>query len=184
MVFDDIAVETRACPARRANLSRNVWRHRSVQSFHPITITLMPWIVTKPAAPSLPPRKPPATSVQPFQSLNPFLHSLPSVPSPTPTLQNDPEEEDEDLRKALAMSRGEEDDNRGERERSVRVTGAPPPSPAPTQDQEEGEVMQTLFGPSNKVEDGSTAVVPANVSCLSYLATFLLASHRPCLGVC
>ncbi|KAK4684998.1 hypothetical protein P7C73_g5163, partial [Tremellales sp. Uapishka_1] len=62
-----------------------------------------------------------------------------------PPMQDDPE--DDDLMQAIAMSKaGMEDDGRQERERSVRASGAPPPSPQA----EEGEVMQTLFGPSEK----------------------------------
>ena len=60
--------------------------------------------------------------------------------------------------KGTGTGTGEDSESRQERERSVRAT-APPPSP----DAEEGEVMNTLFGPSNKEEDGRTAMIPAQV---------------------
>lgn len=56
--------------------------------------------------------------------------------------------------------------DRDQRERSVRAT-APPPSPDPvnvplkgtTQAEEEGEVVNSLFGPSTKEEEGASAMI-------------------------
>jgi hypothetical protein len=73
------------------------------------------------------------------------------------------DDEDEELQRAIRMSQEDQnmddDDRRQERERSVRASGAPPPSPDP----EEGEIIGTLFGPSNKEEDGRTAMVRLQV---------------------
>ncbi|KAK8865579.1 hypothetical protein IAR55_000723 [Kwoniella newhampshirensis] len=55
----------------------------------------------------------------------------------------------------------DENEKRQERERSVRATGVPPPSPE-GEVNDEGEVMQTLFGPSEKNDvEGKMALVPA-----------------------
>lgn len=102
-------------------------------------------------------------------SNNPFRNNLP------PPSQARVDDEDEELQRAIRMSQDDQnmddEERRQERERSVRAT-APPPSP----DAEEGEVLGTLFGPSNKEEEGQTAMVRAQVSFEMYTAS----GYRTC----
>jgi hypothetical protein len=101
--------------------------------------------------------------------------------NPPPPSQARVDDEDEELQRAIRMSQEDQnmddEERRQERERSVRAT-APPPSP----DAEEGEVLGTLFGPSNKEEEGQTAMVRAQVGCEMYMpaeATRALTTQGP-----
>lgn len=117
--------------------------------------------------PALPPRRPPRPVLG---SNNPFNTASQSQPRDVITIDDD--DNDDDFQRAIRLSQqiGSEDatigNDRDERERSVRAT-APPPSPDPVvsrlkegdQAKEEGGVMDTLFGPSTKEEEGATTMI-------------------------
>ncbi|WWD18247.1 hypothetical protein CI109_102697 [Kwoniella shandongensis] len=143
--------------------------------------------VTSPAPPppaqTLPPPYParrPLPPVQPQASLTPTLvdddedeelrkaialsqceSGPPTAAAPAPTTMTagtDPEQGG----MKLDITDFDENEKRQERERSLRATGVPPPSPEGETVDEEGEVMQKLFGPSEKNDpDGRMALVPA-----------------------
>lgn len=108
----------------------------------------------------MPAQQMPQEQAPQFQSNNPFnQYAFPAPPTAPPGIAH----EDDDLRRAIELSTQQEEEDRGrrvERERSVRAS-APPPSPGRIDD--DGQVVGSLFGPSNKEDlKGALAMVPTD----------------------